>query len=208
MTRSHRFGLITLTLVCAGMAVSPARADLTQISGYYYGYESYTVESVVDGQIVSQYSGGGEATLSILIYMYDGTPLSAELAIGPFGEAFVEAFGTVGPQGADLFLTQPPGTPEGGVGNFSASYQSIDPTGQIIAAPTDYAVADLTAYYLTDYFPPEITGEIAIATFSGFGAPPLPEPSTLALAVSAMVVAILLHAWRGLRRASCHHMIS
>jgi hypothetical protein len=206
MTTRHSCSLIAaLTLVCTGMCVSPARADLTQIYGSYYGSGSYTVEDVQDGQIVSEDSGSVtgiyvQANVEVLggtYFAYDG-----QLIIGPLYVQFGEADGTVGPQSADISYFQSPDSGEGGDGNFSGTYQSIDPTGQLVTAATDTAVADFTQYELTDDSSGQ-SGLILIATFSGFGAPPVPEPSTLALGVSAIVLAVLVRAARCFSRRLC-----
>jgi hypothetical protein len=213
MTKSHRFGLITMTLVCAGMAVSPARADLTQIYGTYYGSGSYTVENVVDGQIVSEDSGGvGSMYVQAYVYELGGNYFAyyGQLIIGGIYVQFGQAYGNVGPQSAVISYSQPPGSPEGGVGNFGGTYQSIDPTGQLVTAATDTAGADFTQYDLSEGLSGE-NGQILIASFSGFGAPPpppVPEPSTLALAVSAIAMAIGLHASRGLLARVTNQMTS
>jgi hypothetical protein len=210
MTVKHGCGLIALTLVCTGMCVSPARADLTQIFGTYYGSGSYTVENVQDGQIVSEDSGS-VAGMYVQAYVEDlgGTyfAYSGQLIIGPLYVQFGEADGTVDPQSAYIGYFQSPDSGEGGVGNFSGTYQSIDPTGQLVTAATDTAVADLTQSELTEDSSGQ-SGLILIATFSGFGAPPVPEPSTLALGVSAIAMAIGLHASRGLLARVSNQMTS
>jgi hypothetical protein len=213
MTKSHRFGLITMTLVCAGMPLTPARADLTQIYGTYYGSGTYTVETVVDGQIVSEESGGvGSMYVQADVEVLGGTyfPYAGQMVIGGAFVQFGEGVGTVGPQSADISYFQSPDGGDGGVGSFAGTYQSIDPTGQLVTAATDTAVADFTQSELTDG-PSGQNGQILIATFSGFGAPPvppLPEPSTLALAVSAIAMAIGLHASRGLLARVSNQMTS
>ncbi len=147
--------------------------------GTWNGYETYT-ETDYDqfGNVVGQFSGGGNSTLTVDIY--GPGPLFSAIVSGPNGfNSFIPyAVSTFGPTSATGF------TSGGGyasfAGGFDLSYPAILPDGHI---ETYGGFAD------ADYSASTFLGQDTKVYFASFNSFSVPEPSAIVpMATGAVVV--------------------
>jgi hypothetical protein len=190
MTKTQRVHLIAVLIFFSAISLPGSLYAQQPAFGTWIGYESYTTTYYLDAQIVGETSGSNIWTsFNLDLSPSNSMEHGASMSIGNFGisPTFPGTNVTYGPQYASGNIYEyfyPIGID---TGNFNVSYQAVLPDG-FIDTTGGFANADINISYYNFQ-----TG-ITTNTFASFQGEGLPEPSSLVLAASGILM-VSIFAW-------------
>jgi hypothetical protein len=191
MTKTQRVRLIAVLIFYSAISLPGSSYAQQTVSGVWFGVESFTSVVYINDQIVGESSGiNVPAYLAVEFYgSYYGSEMAISIRdfsgddIGFVGFAYPQTFG---PQGAEGYANLYGGNGSAEA-NFDLTYQAILLDGSIDTSG-GFAVADIN-----DLSYNSNSGSYTVS-FASFQSVSVPEPSSLVLAASGILI-VSIFAW-------------
>ncbi len=202
MTKTLKHGSLAALIFFSASSLpwSSCVGQTLLVGGAYGGVESWQESFYQNGTLVGQSSGSGSATFAFSYYsdgwldFFSTCPSAPGLFYGfEIGSGAIDMkYGPTSASGSIIIDSQ-----AATYGNFSATYESILPNGQIVVGD-----GGASANVYGDAFDQYGDGDTYAMQFTGSGAPIVPEPASIVPAALAVLM-LVTFAWiRGFRLRS------